>query len=133
MIGSSSLLRGNWNGDLQVNSKTLLLEEQDTSVTAFGDLADSRRWQRPIEFDSDILTAAVVFIGPEFVIEKPTALFITIFPQQPPVVPLDSWVELDVRFPPKETTLVAGRIVRRERATFQTAFGEELQNDWRRP
>ncbi len=113
-----------------MNSETLLLEDKDTSVTAFGCLAVSPRWQRPIYrgpgFGGDIFTGAVVFLGSGFVIERPTSPFITIFPQQPPTVPLDAWVEIDVRFPPKKTRPMIGKLIKRGRAEFRTAFADEL-------
>ena len=39
---------------------------------------------------------------------------------------LDVWVEADVYFPPKKTRHSIGRVVRRERAEFRTAFANEL-------
>lgn len=113
-----------------MNSETLLLEDRDTSVTAFAHPAVSSRWQRPIylgpRHGRDIFTAAVVLVGVGFDIVDPTSPFIAIFPQQPPIVPLDTWVEIDVRFRPKKTRPLMGKLVKRGRAEFRTAFADEL-------
>ena len=57
---------------------------------------------------------------------EPTSPFISIFSQQPPTVPLDAWVEIDVYFPPKSTRPLIGKLVKRGRAKFSTAFIDDL-------
>ncbi len=118
-----------------MNSEALLLQDKDASVTAFGSPAVPTRWQRPIYqgpgLAGDIFTATVVFTGLVIAIVEPTSPLITVFPQKAPTVPLDIWVEVDVRFPPKKTRTVAGRIMKRGQARFKTAFGDELvDNRW---
>lgn len=113
-------------------SEELASEEEgrDASVTWFESAKDFSRKPRPISllprYGGDILTATVVFLGPEFTSIESTSQFITIFPQQIPTVPLDTWVEIDVYFPPKKTRPLMGKLVKGGRAKFQTAFADEL-------
>ena len=113
-----------------MDGESLLLQDRDTSTADFGTPLASWRWQRPIYHGpglaGDIFTTAVVFTGLGVAIVEPTSHLITVFPREVPTLPLDVWMEVDVRFPPKKTRTVAGRVVRREQAMFKTAFGEEL-------
>ncbi len=59
-------------------------------------------------------------------IAEVTSPSIQVFPDLAPVPELKLWVDLDVFFPPKKTRTVLGKVMKRRRATFSTAFIDEL-------
>lgn len=103
-----------------------LLPITTTSVT----LMVSSRWRKPLFREQtspeDMITAALVRELGILAITDHTSPHTTLFPAIAPPPTLDTWVELDVSFPPKRTRTVRGRIVRKERAKFTTAFGDEF-------
>ncbi|MDO8637809.1 MAG: hypothetical protein Q7R34_16505 [Dehalococcoidia bacterium] len=109
-----------------MNKYALLLREKDTTVTS--DIVSPFLWPRYQlqRLADDISTTAGIISGQNFAIVEPTSPWITVFVQKTPAQSLDVWVEADVYFPPKKTRPLVGKLVKRGRAKFQTAFGDDL-------
>lgn len=113
-----------------MSNDTLLLEDKDTAVTSFQSPAMlssllKLKYQIPKSAD-DMPTTAGIITGQNFSIVEPTSPWITIFVQKAPPQPLDVWLEADVYFPPKKTRPLIGKLIKRGRAKFETAFANEL-------
>lgn len=113
-----------------MKNDALLLEDKDTAVTSFAGPDVLSHLPRPkyqtLMLVGDVPVTAGIIAGQNFGIAEPTSPWITIFVQKAPAQSLDVWVEADVYFPPKKTRPLIGKLVKRGRAKFQTAFGGDL-------
>ena len=94
-----------------------------------GEIAETPNTMLSLGLGASGVSSAVPSADPSFAID--TGDWPTIASRSPKVEDrltqeLETWIDVEVYFPPKKTRVLMGRIVKRARGKFETAFAEEI-------